>query len=147
VKDLEVLKFSFCQYLWSLSRNIFIISSLAFKYELRGCQIYVNFLFVCFGLLDWVRLVEDNLSRLYANMANMKYNLVEGNSSTHLWGITSLPQNKESVLKIIINKYVTKLELNCCKKSFLSWGSDGLEGTSSHQLCNHASPAPLLKQG
>jgi hypothetical protein len=45
-------------------------------------------------------------------MVDMKYNGVEWNSSTLLQGITSLSQNKESMLKIIINSYVTKLELN-----------------------------------
>jgi hypothetical protein len=52
--------------------------------------------------------------------------------------ITSLPQNKESILKIIINKYVTKLEINCCKKLFLFWSSDGLNSsiiTPTMQSC------------
>jgi predicted site-specific integrase-resolvase len=33
------------------------------------------------------------------------------------------------MLKIIINKYVTKLELNFCKKSFPSWSSGGLNSS------------------
>jgi hypothetical protein len=31
------------------------------------------------------------------------------------------------MLKIIINKYITKLELNYSKKLFFSWSSDGLD--------------------
>jgi hypothetical protein len=55
-----------------------------------------------------------------------------------LRGITSLPQNKEGMLKIIINKYATKLELNFCKKSFFFWSSDGLNPSivaSTMQSC------------
>jgi predicted site-specific integrase-resolvase len=43
------------------------------------------------------------------------------------------------MIKIIINKYVTKLELNCCKKSFLFWSSDGLNSSivsNKKKICN-----------
>jgi hypothetical protein len=43
-------------------------------------------------------------------MVDMKYNGFEWNSSTLLRGITSLSQNKEGMLKMMINKYVTNLE-------------------------------------
>jgi hypothetical protein len=59
----------------------------------------------------------------------MKYIWFEGNSNTILREITSLPQNKESMLKIIMNKYVTKPELNFCKKPFPSWSSGGLNSS------------------
>jgi hypothetical protein len=33
------------------------------------------------------------------------------------------------MIKIIITKYATKFELNCCKKLFLFWSSDGLNSS------------------
>jgi hypothetical protein len=66
----------------------------------------------------------------------MKYNWVEGSSSTLLWGITSLPQNTESMIKIKINKYVTPLVVKNCFPSgvLMDWIF-----LSSHQRCNHVS--------